>query len=147
MIVTLLSEHDLEFPTLKGGRRGSSESTLVKMLNCWKSHAASLIFHCSSMRPSEIFALLFLGATYSTIAQQDEAAQAYLDTYSSQLEALYYRSSLASWAYYTNLTSENQKVMVSSGLHITRIILFSQPKHMMWALQRTVSMSIQNTHV
>ena len=70
------------------------------------------------MRPLEIFALLFLGATSSILAQQDEAAQAYLDTYSSQLEALYYRSSLASWAYYTNLTSENQKVMVSTALHI-----------------------------
>ena len=39
MIVTLLTEHHLEFLSLKGGCRGSSESTLVKMSNCWKSHA------------------------------------------------------------------------------------------------------------
>ena len=39
MIVKLLTEHHLEFLSLKGGCRGSSESTLVKMLDCWKSHA------------------------------------------------------------------------------------------------------------
>ena len=45
MSVKLLTEHRLEFLSLKGGRRDLSESTLVKMLNCWKSHAtAHLIF-------------------------------------------------------------------------------------------------------
>ena len=39
MIVKLLTKHNLEFLGLKGGCRGSSESTLVKMSNCWKSHA------------------------------------------------------------------------------------------------------------
>ena len=39
MIVKLLTERHLEFLSLKGGCRGSSESTLVKMSNCWKSHA------------------------------------------------------------------------------------------------------------
>ena len=39
MIVKLLTEHHLEFLSLKGGCRGSSESTLVKMSHCWKSHA------------------------------------------------------------------------------------------------------------
>ena len=43
MIVKLLSEHNLEFLSLKGSCRGSSESTLVKMSNCWKSHALALI--------------------------------------------------------------------------------------------------------
>ena len=41
MIVKLLTEHHLEFLSLKEGCRGSSESTLVKMSNCWKSHAAA----------------------------------------------------------------------------------------------------------
>ena len=39
MIVKLLTEHGLEFLSFKGGCRGSSESTLVKMPHCWKSHA------------------------------------------------------------------------------------------------------------
>ena len=39
MIVKLLTEHHLEFLSLKGGFRGSSESTHVKMPHCWKSHA------------------------------------------------------------------------------------------------------------
>ena len=39
MIVKLLTEHNLEFLSLKGGCRGSSESTHVEMPNCWISHA------------------------------------------------------------------------------------------------------------
>ena len=39
MIVKLLTEHHLEFLSLKGGCTGSSESTHVKMTHCWKSHA------------------------------------------------------------------------------------------------------------
>ena len=43
MIVKLLTEHHLEFLSLKRGCRGSSEPTFVKMSNCWKSHAAAQI--------------------------------------------------------------------------------------------------------
>ena len=39
MIVKLLTEHHLEFLSLKGGCRGSSECTHVKMPHCWKSYA------------------------------------------------------------------------------------------------------------
>ena len=41
MSVKLLTEHYLEFLRLNGGNTGSSESTLVKMSNCWKSHATA----------------------------------------------------------------------------------------------------------
>ena len=44
MIVKLLTEHHLEFLGLKVGSRGSSESTHVKMSNCWKSHALAHIY-------------------------------------------------------------------------------------------------------
>ena len=43
MHVMPLTEHHLEFPSLKGGCTGSSESTLVKMTHCWKSHVAAQI--------------------------------------------------------------------------------------------------------
>ena len=43
MIVQLLTEHHMEFLSLKGGCRGLCESSLVKMLNCWKSHAVAQI--------------------------------------------------------------------------------------------------------
>ena len=43
MTVKLLTEHHLEFLSLKGGCTGSSESTLVKMSNCWKSHVMAQI--------------------------------------------------------------------------------------------------------
>ena len=54
MIVKLLTEHHLEFLSLKGGGRGSSESTLFKMPHCWKSHAQAqmtMIRKCYNHRP------------------------------------------------------------------------------------------------
>ena len=36
--VKQLRGHHLEFLSFKGGCTGSSESTVVKMPNCWKSH-------------------------------------------------------------------------------------------------------------
>ena len=41
MTVKLLTEHHLEFISLKGGFTGSSVSTLVKMPHCWKSHVVA----------------------------------------------------------------------------------------------------------
>ena len=38
MIVRLLTEHQLEFLSLRGGCRGLSDSTHFKMPHCWKSH-------------------------------------------------------------------------------------------------------------
>ena len=43
MFVKLLTEHHLEFLSLKGGCTGSSESTHVKMPHCWKSHATGWV--------------------------------------------------------------------------------------------------------
>ena len=45
IIVKLLTEHCLECLSLKGGCRGSSESTHVKMPHCWKSHSLAHIFY------------------------------------------------------------------------------------------------------
>ena len=41
MTVKLRTEHHLEFLSLKGGCTDSSESILVKMQHCWKSHVAA----------------------------------------------------------------------------------------------------------
>ena len=43
MAVTLLAEHHFEFLSLKGGCIGPSESILVKMPHCWKSHVVALV--------------------------------------------------------------------------------------------------------
>ena len=48
MIVKLLTEHYLEFLSFKGGCRGSSEPTHVKMPHCWKSHVAAQLFNLIS---------------------------------------------------------------------------------------------------
>ena len=43
MNVKLLTDHHLEFLSLKGSCTGLSEFTLVKMPHCWKLHAAAHI--------------------------------------------------------------------------------------------------------
>ena len=50
MSVKLLIEHYLDFLSLKGVCTGSSESTLVKLSNCWKSHVTDQIY---TDRPTE----------------------------------------------------------------------------------------------
>ena len=41
MSVKLLPKRRLELLSLKGGRTGSSESTIVEMPHCWKSHVVA----------------------------------------------------------------------------------------------------------
>ena len=48
MSVQLLTEHHLEFRSLRGDYTGSSESTLVKMPHGWKSHVAAQMFSLTS---------------------------------------------------------------------------------------------------
>ena len=43
MIAKLLTEHHLEFLSLKGNSTSCSEGTLVKMSHCWQSHAVAHI--------------------------------------------------------------------------------------------------------
>ena len=45
MNVKLMTEHHLEFLSLKEGYTGWSESTLLKMPHCWKSHATARILY------------------------------------------------------------------------------------------------------
>ena len=44
LTVRLLTEHNLEFLSLKGGCTGSSESTLVKTPHYWKSHVVAHMY-------------------------------------------------------------------------------------------------------
>ena len=52
MSVKLLTEHHLEFLSLKEGCTSSSESTLVKMLHCWESHVATQIVFVKTVPPT-----------------------------------------------------------------------------------------------
>ena len=54
MIVKLLTEHHLEFLSLKGGCRGSSESTHVKIPHCWKSHTLAQLL-CGGFPPLIVY--------------------------------------------------------------------------------------------
>ena len=50
MIVKLLTEHHLEYLTLKGGCRGWSESTHIKMPHCCIPHALALFIAVNSSK-------------------------------------------------------------------------------------------------
>ena len=72
MTIKLLAEH-LEFLSLKGGCKGSSESTLVKMPHCWKSHVTahilsrpSYLSNCEKERniPPEMYLLNRVSKNY-----------------------------------------------------------------------------------
>ena len=62
MIVKLLTEHHLEFLSLKAGCRGWSETTLVKMSNCWKSHAGAcfIVVEAVQIRYINILTLIII---------------------------------------------------------------------------------------
>ena len=59
MIVKLLTENHLEFLSLTGGCRGSSESTLVIPSNCWKSHTGAH-FRFYLLDAFALFAVVFI---------------------------------------------------------------------------------------
>ena len=50
MIVKLLTEHHIGFLSLKGGCTGASESTLVQMPHCWKSHVTAQLLYFHSQK-------------------------------------------------------------------------------------------------
>ena len=68
MIVKLQTEHHLEFLSLKGGCRGSSELTLVKMSNCWKCHAMAHMF-CLFQKSEKLDINVLKRSTRSTDGQ------------------------------------------------------------------------------
>ena len=72
MTVKLLTEHHLEFLSLKGGCTGSSESTLVKMPHCWKSHVTAQIIvkaHLTSSVFYSPFILIRENSTNSSVGK------------------------------------------------------------------------------
>ena len=71
MIVKLLTEHYLAFLSLKGGCRGSSESTLVKMSNCLKSHTAAQLFNLLIPIPGRQYGELH-GRIQTVLSESDQ---------------------------------------------------------------------------
>ena len=59
MSVKLLTENHLEFLSLIGGFTGSSESTIVKIPHCWKSHVAAQL--CFNFSKKKYYFLLLSG--------------------------------------------------------------------------------------
>ena len=64
MTLKLLTDHHLEFLSLKGGCTGSSVSTHVKMPHCWKSHVTAhlyLLGKYQNLLKCKILSLSFAG--------------------------------------------------------------------------------------
>ena len=70
MNVKLLTEHHLEFLSLKEGCRGFSESTHVRISNCWKVHAAAH-FECACVANQWTLITSILSHVGSRITEQD----------------------------------------------------------------------------
>ena len=70
MNVKLLIEHYLVFLSLKEDCRGSSESTLVKMSNCWKSHDRAefivILKRTATNKRMAIISFMHAGSCYIT---------------------------------------------------------------------------------
>ena len=67
--VKLLTEHYLDVLSLKGVYTGSSESTLVKMPHCWKSHfTAHLSFSSQLLYLIVLFNCIFSELMHSLTA-------------------------------------------------------------------------------
>ena len=75
MIFKLLTEHNLEFLGLKGGCRGSSESTHVKMPHCWKSHALAHYVPIQDTVAYEQKTCLFVSTIHNPNKVGDDAVQ------------------------------------------------------------------------
>ena len=58
--VKLLTEHHLKFLSLKGGCTGSSESTLVKIPHCWKSHVTAQMTFCPQFSHDPLLSCVFV---------------------------------------------------------------------------------------
>ena len=66
MIVKLLTERHLEFLSITGGCRGPSESTLVKMSNCWKFRALAQLSCCVTWNFCTGFGVCLLQSLYNS---------------------------------------------------------------------------------
>ena len=81
MSVKLLTEHNLEFLSLKGGCTCSSEFTLVKTPHCWKSHVAVHLL--------DLLTLFILYLLYQCVWDYDDHNPIHIDTISTELFILY----------------------------------------------------------
>ena len=96
MSVKLLTEHHLEFLLFKGGCRGSSESTYVKMPHYWKSHALAhnLMLletcNCTNRANTHVFDDVLL--SFFLLSMQDKMiAMEQLETFRCHLDMLWYK--------------------------------------------------------
>ena len=72
MTVKLLTLQHLEILSLKGGFTGSSESTLVIMHHCWKSHVTA---HIISLRQSLLASHLYINSLLQSLLASHKKRQ------------------------------------------------------------------------
>ena len=127
MIVRLLTEHHLESLIFKGGCTGSSESTLVKMPHCWKSHVTA------HLKKKNIFQKMFIISNLVTLNTES------LKTYS--------KSALFVETFFNQKLNDNQDfskecVPKKNSYFSTKTYVVGTQKN---RLNETVLLSTQNT--
>ena len=157
MSVKLLTEHYLEFLSLKGGCTGSSESTLVKMPHCWKSHVTAQIqtqsthpslcmlgiFSCllssNDYLQNQLFSDFFFRNTIRVNSFDPELAQHFVghDLDPNCLQRLLAEDTSRPSV---NVAAMGRTLVKSGSAYRKFNFLISQPKHMLWVLKRTISM-------
>ena len=121
MSVKLLTEHHLEFLSLKGGCRGLSESTLVKMPHCWKSHDTAQMLICWHNQQGQ--RSKFWSET-SYISKLCVILQFVLDTFTSVWKLLSVLISgmsilIENWGYNSESWSDTLIKQFNNGINIT----------------------------
>ena len=71
MSVKLLTKDNLEFLGLKGGCTGSTESTLVKMPHCWKSHVKAHFMFAVPPTPVTVFPFEYLYSNFDGLSKEE----------------------------------------------------------------------------
>ena len=128
MNVKLPTEHNLEFLRLKGGCAGSSESTFVKMQNCWKSHVTAQFF-CYRIVQDAARNRLFQDSNGDALDLAALNLQVWL------LLLMYHFKKLQLYFPLKPICRPPDK-----NAYWKTIFIISQPKHLLWVLKRTVSL-------
>ena len=135
MTVELLTEHHLEFLSLKGRCTGSSESTLVKMPHCWKSHVmAQMISSSAEIIPETNFAS---SVKYSMTIVLTILPSVMIAPIMIMKVPLYIRKNLASLHTIIYILREKSLAIIYNGVSHRRSL-----KHYVFLIGRFANMSV-----
>ena len=154
MSVKLLNEHHLEFLSLKGGYTSWSESTLVKMPHCWKSHATAQFLSWFSLAggQNKAWNVLWIAWTitmkYRALFGLSKQGSSMNMAYAENFLMMHARIQKVLWDFYSNvenffLVDEGWK---GTKYHYKRTIIdLPAKRHLNWPTLNFVILIFQGT--